>query len=136
MNVSIHPTAVVHPDAQIGEGTSIGAFSVVEANVTIGAGSKIQSHVVIQSHTHIGERAKIHPFVVLGGTLASAGDLMLDAIRTECTRRLRPAQSDAVRIVLSTLGDEAGAIAGEFGIGFAQQFGLYLFPFLPFVQQA
>jgi glucokinase len=49
-------------------------------------------------------------FVVLGGTLASAGDLMLDAIRTECTRRLRPAQSDALRIVVSTLGDEAAAI--------------------------
>ena len=28
--------------------------------------------------------------IVLGGTLASAGDMMLEAIRLECTRRLRP----------------------------------------------
>jgi glucokinase len=48
--------------------------------------------------------------VVLGGTLASAGDLMLDAIRTECTRRLRPAQAERVRLVLSTLGDDAAAL--------------------------
>ena len=48
--------------------------------------------------------------VVLDGTLASAGDLMLDAIRTECTRRLRPAQAERVRLVLSTLGDDAAAL--------------------------
>jgi len=48
--------------------------------------------------------------VVLGGTLASAGDLMFDAIRTECSRRLRPAQVERIRLVLSTLGDDAAAI--------------------------
>lgn len=48
--------------------------------------------------------------VVLGGTIASSGDLMLEAIRLECSRRLRPAQSERVRIVLSTLGDDAVAI--------------------------
>jgi glucokinase len=49
-------------------------------------------------------------FVVLGGTLASSGDLMLEPIRTECSRRMRPAQVDAVRIVLSSLGTEAAAV--------------------------
>lgn len=48
--------------------------------------------------------------VVLGGTLAPAGDLMLDAIRTEYSRRLRPSQAERVRLVLSTLGVEAGAL--------------------------
>ena len=48
--------------------------------------------------------------VVLGGTLATSGDLMLDAIRTECVRRVSPAQSEAMRIVVSTLGDDAAAI--------------------------
>jgi glucokinase len=48
--------------------------------------------------------------VVLGGTLAISGDLMLEAIRTECSRRLRPTQVDHVRIVLATLGDDAPAI--------------------------
>jgi glucokinase len=48
--------------------------------------------------------------VVLHGTAAEAGDLMLDAIRTECARRVRPAQSERLRIVPSTLGREAAAI--------------------------
>ncbi len=48
--------------------------------------------------------------VVLGGTIAASGDLMLEAIRVECTRRLRPAQAERVKIVLSTLGADAVAI--------------------------
>ena len=48
--------------------------------------------------------------VVLGGTLASAGDMMLEAIRLECSRRLRPPQAERIRIVLSTLGADAAAI--------------------------
>jgi glucokinase len=48
--------------------------------------------------------------VVLGSTIATSGDLMLDAIRHECARRLRPTQADRVSIVLSTLGDDAAAI--------------------------
>jgi glucokinase len=48
--------------------------------------------------------------VVLGGVIAHSGDVMLDAIRTECARRLHPQQSDRVRIVLSTLGHDAVAI--------------------------
>jgi glucokinase len=48
--------------------------------------------------------------IVLGGTLAAAGDMMLEAIRVECSRRLNPPQSERVRIVLSTLGVDAVAI--------------------------
>jgi glucokinase len=48
--------------------------------------------------------------VVLGGTLATTGDLMLDAIRSECSRRLRPVQARAMHIALSALGDDAVAI--------------------------
>jgi glucokinase len=48
--------------------------------------------------------------VVLGGIIASSGDIMLDAIRTETTRRLPPQQVELVRVVLSTLGDDAVAI--------------------------
>jgi glucokinase len=48
--------------------------------------------------------------VVLGGTLASSGDLMLEAIRTEYSRRLGPAPAERIRLVLSTLGVEASAL--------------------------
>jgi predicted NBD/HSP70 family sugar kinase len=48
--------------------------------------------------------------VVLGGIIASSGDIMLEAIRTETARRLPPQQVEQVRVVLSTLGDDAVAI--------------------------
>jgi glucokinase len=48
--------------------------------------------------------------IVLGGIIASSGDVMLDAIRTETSRRLMPAQNEQVRVELSTLGDDAVAI--------------------------
>ncbi|MEO8680720.1 MAG: ROK family protein [Vicinamibacterales bacterium] len=48
--------------------------------------------------------------IVLGGIIASSGDMMLEAIRVECSRRLQPAQSERIKIVLSTLGPDAAAI--------------------------
>lgn len=48
--------------------------------------------------------------VVLGGIIASSGDIMLEAIRIETTRRLLPLQGEQVAVVLSTLGDDAVAI--------------------------
>ena len=48
--------------------------------------------------------------IVLGGIIASSGDVMLDAIRAETARRMMPQQAEPIRIVLSTLGDDAVAI--------------------------
>jgi glucokinase len=48
--------------------------------------------------------------IVLGGTLASAADLMLDPVRQECHRRLLPAHAERLQIVPSTLGADAAAI--------------------------
>lgn len=48
--------------------------------------------------------------IVLGGTIAASGDLMLESIRVECGRRLRPQQAELVQVVLSTLGNDAVAI--------------------------
>jgi glucokinase len=48
--------------------------------------------------------------VVLGGELATAGDLMLEPVRAECARRVGPAHAEHMRIILSALGDEAAAI--------------------------
>ncbi len=48
--------------------------------------------------------------VVLGGVIAQSGDMLLEAIKVECSRRLQPQQAELVRIVLSTLGDDAVAI--------------------------
>jgi glucokinase len=47
--------------------------------------------------------------VVLGGLLPSVGDL-LEPVRHECHRRLPPTHAERLRLVTSTLGDDAVAI--------------------------
>lgn len=64
--MSIHPQAVIHPDARVGEGTRVGPFSVIEADVIIGPDCCIGPHVVIHSHTRLGPGAQVHAGVVLG----------------------------------------------------------------------
>lgn len=45
--MAIHPTAIVSPDARIGAGVTIGAYSQVHGNVDIGEGSTIGSYCEI-----------------------------------------------------------------------------------------
>ena len=45
--------------------------------------------------------------------------MMLEAIRLECSRRLRPSQAERIRIVLSTLGADAVAIGAARGAALA-----------------
>ena len=64
--MSIHPTAIVDPKAQIGAGVSIGAYSVIGADVEIGDNTWVGPHVVINGPTKIGKNNKIHQFSSLG----------------------------------------------------------------------
>ncbi|MDH4100546.1 MAG: acyl-ACP--UDP-N-acetylglucosamine O-acyltransferase [Nitrospirota bacterium] len=63
----IHPTAVIAPDAVIGEGVEIGPYSIVGSGVTIGNGTWIGSHVVIEGKTDIGQQCKIFHHSYVGG---------------------------------------------------------------------
>lgn len=64
---AIHPTAMVAPNALIGQGVSIGAYSVIGKNVQIGDGTRIDSNVVIESNVSIGKECLILSGAVLGG---------------------------------------------------------------------
>ena len=44
---TVHPTAVLEGDVEVGEGTKIGAFSYITGDVRIGARTEIFPHVVI-----------------------------------------------------------------------------------------
>ena len=50
----IHPTAVIHPWARIGEGVKIGPYTVIDENVEIGDDCEIGSNVHIEGATRIG----------------------------------------------------------------------------------
>jgi UDP-N-acetylglucosamine acyltransferase len=62
----IHPTAIIHPEARIGEGCQIGPYSIVGPNVTLGDRCRLHSHVVIEGHTSLGHDNEIFPFACLG----------------------------------------------------------------------
>jgi len=64
--VQIHPTAVVHAGAKIGEGCRVGPFSVVGAGVSLGPDCELISHVVIQGMTEAGEGCRFFPFCSIG----------------------------------------------------------------------
>lgn len=56
---TIHPTAIVEKNAQIGSEVSIGPYSVIEGDVTIGDGTVIGPHVMIGQYTSIGKECRI-----------------------------------------------------------------------------
>ncbi|MDP9017259.1 MAG: acyl-ACP--UDP-N-acetylglucosamine O-acyltransferase [Candidatus Eremiobacteraeota bacterium] len=64
----IHPTAIVHPNAQIERGVEIGPFCLVGENVKIGKGTVLQAHVVVNGWTTIGEDSHIYPFATIGSS--------------------------------------------------------------------
>ncbi|GAB6137332.1 acyl-ACP--UDP-N-acetylglucosamine O-acyltransferase [Halanaerobaculum tunisiense] len=55
----IHQTAVVHPEAKIGDEVKIGPYAVIDEHVEIGAGTEVGSHTVIKGWTKIGQNNKI-----------------------------------------------------------------------------
>src|SRR5690606_17947756 len=65
--LQVHPTAIVSPDAKLGEGVKVGPYAVIEDRVEIGAGTVIGPHVVIHRYTRIGEGNQIYAHAVLGG---------------------------------------------------------------------
>lgn len=66
MGVSIHPTAIVHPAAELGKRVSIGPYTIVGEKVKLGDDVSVASHVVIDGFTSIGARTQIWPFASIG----------------------------------------------------------------------
>lgn len=64
--VTIHPTAIVDPQAELDTGVEIGPFVVIEGPAKIGRGTKIGPRVTIEGNTSIGENCQIFTGAVLG----------------------------------------------------------------------
>ncbi len=67
MGSSIHPTAVIDPQATIGCNVSIGPFCVIEAGAIIGDGCRLASRVVVKERTTLGAANEVDEGTVLGG---------------------------------------------------------------------
>lgn len=64
--MKIHPTASVHPKAELANDVVIGHYSIVEENVKIESGTEIGSHCLITGHTSIGEKCRFFTGAVIG----------------------------------------------------------------------
>lgn len=62
----IHPTALVHPGARLGEGVTVGPYTIIGEHVEIGEGTSIGPHVVIAGRTRIGRENRIYQFCSIG----------------------------------------------------------------------
>ena len=59
--------AVIHPEAQIGENVSIGAFAIIEKDVVIGDNCRIHPHAILYDGARIGNNCEIFPGAVIAG---------------------------------------------------------------------
>jgi UDP-N-acetylglucosamine acyltransferase len=64
--MEVHPTAIISPKAELGEGATVGPYSIVGDHVTMGEGCRIGSHVVIQGRTQIGDHCQFFPYCSIG----------------------------------------------------------------------
>lgn len=62
----IHPTAIVHSAARLGQGVEIGPYCVIGEQVRLDDGVCLLSHVCIDGITSIGRGTKIFPFAAIG----------------------------------------------------------------------
>jgi UDP-N-acetylglucosamine acyltransferase len=77
---NIHPTAIVHPRAQLGEGVVVGPYTVVGQGVVIGDGTVLHNHVTLQGPMVLGRDNEVFPYAVLG---AKPQDLKYQGLDTD-----------------------------------------------------
>lgn len=64
--MSIHPTAVVSPRAELGTEVTVGPMAIIEAGTVIGDRCCIGPHAAILRHTTLGAGCRVHAHAVLG----------------------------------------------------------------------
>jgi UDP-N-acetylglucosamine acyltransferase len=62
----IHPTAILHPKANVDAAVEVGPYAVIDAGVTVGPGCVIGPHVYLTGLTTIGARNRFHAGCVIG----------------------------------------------------------------------
>lgn len=62
----IHPTAIVSPQAVLGQGAVVGPYAVIHDHVEIGRNCVIGSHAVIHDFVRMGAGNRVHAHAVIG----------------------------------------------------------------------
>jgi UDP-N-acetylglucosamine acyltransferase len=64
--VSVHPTAIVSPGAQLHPSVEVGPYAVIGPRVRLGAGTVVGSHAVLEGDTLLGERNHVFHHASVG----------------------------------------------------------------------
>ncbi len=64
---TVHPSAIVARDAELGESCLIGPFVVIEAGVQVGENAVIQTGSVLHTGSRVGAGCRVGPYAVVGG---------------------------------------------------------------------
>jgi sugar O-acyltransferase (sialic acid O-acetyltransferase NeuD family) len=65
----IHPSAVVSPTAQIGDGVFVGPNAVVHVEAALGLGSIVNSAAVVEHHCRLQSAVHVAPGAILAGAV-------------------------------------------------------------------
>lgn len=62
-----HPTAILEPGAEVGEGTTLGPYALVARGARVGRGCTLHAHAIVAAGATLGDANEVFPFAVLGG---------------------------------------------------------------------
>ena len=86
----IHPTAIVHPGAELDTNVEIGAYSIIADNVYIGSGTVVGPHVIIDPYVSISKNCRIFQYASIGAipqAIQFSGEKSFVKIGRGCTIR-------------------------------------------------
>lgn len=63
---TIHPLAIVSPNAKLGANVEVGPYAYIDDNVEIGDNTKIHPHAVIYPYVKMGRNCEVFPGAVVG----------------------------------------------------------------------
>ncbi|MGA7354452.1 MAG: acyl-ACP--UDP-N-acetylglucosamine O-acyltransferase [Candidatus Cybelea sp.] len=106
----LHPTAIVHPGAEVGKNVEIGPYCVVGEHVSIGARTVLQAHVVVNGWTEIGDDCFLFPFSTVG---AASQDRKYSGERALTRVGSRTILREYVSIQRATGRDELTAVGDD-----------------------
>jgi UDP-N-acetylglucosamine acyltransferase len=64
---TIHPTAIVAPEAQLGAGVEVGPFAIVGPHVEVGDGCRLAARAILEQNVRLGAECRVGTGSILGG---------------------------------------------------------------------
>lgn len=75
--IGVHPTAVIHPEAKLGQNVSIGPCAVIGRGSVIGDYSKILASAYVGKGVNIGNNCLFHPGVRIGDFVSIGNNVII-----------------------------------------------------------